>query len=271
MQPPETEPTTRPSSRIARVAPFGRGLEPQVLMTVTSSQRRPARSQAAQVLSTSRSMLSISVRPCFLENMAPKERLSVHYRQRSARPAAPCVKIGRTHFSSKVSCKGRPMRILLVEDDEILADALYRARWCSRPMRSTWPPTASRPTARCHIQTYDLVVLDVGLPGISGFEILRRLRRRKSRVPVLAADRARRAGGPGARARPRRRRLPDQALRPARTRSPRARAAAARAWRLHAGTASWPAAARHHRPPPLPRRPAGRAVGARAGRCSSCC
>ena len=58
-------------------------------------------------------------------------------------------------------------------------------RWCSRPMRSTWPATASRPTSALSIHTYDLVVLDVGLPGMSGFEILRRLRARKSRVPVL--------------------------------------------------------------------------------------
>ena len=42
MQPPDTEPTTVPSSQMASVAPTGRGLEPQVLMTVTSSQRWPA-------------------------------------------------------------------------------------------------------------------------------------------------------------------------------------------------------------------------------------
>src|SRR5471030_3332723 len=49
MQPPETEPTTRPSSQMASVAPIGRGLEPQVLMTVTSSQRWPAVIQSALV------------------------------------------------------------------------------------------------------------------------------------------------------------------------------------------------------------------------------
>ena len=59
MQPPETEPTTWPSSQMASVAPTGRGLEPQVLITVTSWQRWPPASQAAQVFSTSRSMLSM--------------------------------------------------------------------------------------------------------------------------------------------------------------------------------------------------------------------
>ena len=34
-------------------------------------------------------------------------------------------------------------------------------------------------------QAYDLVILDLGLPGLDGFEVLRRLRRRGAAVPVL--------------------------------------------------------------------------------------
>lgn len=35
------------------------------------------------------------------------------------------------------------------------------------------------------VYTYDLVILDVMLPGIDGFEVLRRMRRRKIDVPVI--------------------------------------------------------------------------------------
>ena len=76
------------------------------------------------------------------------------------------------------------MRILLVEDDEILADALYRTLVQSA-YAVDLANNGEQADRALATHTYDLVVLDVGLPGISGFEVLRRLRGRKSRVPVL--------------------------------------------------------------------------------------
>src|SRR5437762_5151298 len=58
-QPPDTEPSTMPSSRTASIAPGGRGELPHVLTTVTSSTRRSADSQSAHRFRTSRSTLSI--------------------------------------------------------------------------------------------------------------------------------------------------------------------------------------------------------------------
>jgi two-component system OmpR family response regulator len=76
------------------------------------------------------------------------------------------------------------MRILLVEDDTILADVLHRAL-----VQSAYAvdlvSNGDQADNALSIQSYDAVVLDIGLPGLSGFEVLRRLRARKSRVPVL--------------------------------------------------------------------------------------
>src|SRR6266581_6572988 len=58
-QPPETEPMTWPSSRIASMAPTGRGAEPQVLTMVPSATRRPALRQSSAVRRTSISTLSM--------------------------------------------------------------------------------------------------------------------------------------------------------------------------------------------------------------------
>lgn len=76
------------------------------------------------------------------------------------------------------------MRILLVEDDVMLADTVSRALTqsahavdCAR--------TGDEADRALATESYDLVLLDVGLPQIDGFEVLRRLRARRSTVPVL--------------------------------------------------------------------------------------
>ena len=62
MQPPETDPTTAPSSRSAMMQPTGRGDEPQVRTTVASTARLPSwrQSRSARKTVTSRfSMVNI--------------------------------------------------------------------------------------------------------------------------------------------------------------------------------------------------------------------
>src|SRR5665213_3787213 len=73
MQPPDTEPTTWPSSRTASIAPSGRGELPQVLTTVTSNTRRPWSSQSALRFNTSKSTLSIVKIPCGSAEVATLE------------------------------------------------------------------------------------------------------------------------------------------------------------------------------------------------------
>ena len=66
----------------------------------------------------------------------------------------------------------------------MLADALCRALVQSAHAVDV---TATGEEADSVLTTanYDLVILDIGLPGLSGLDVLRRLRDRKSHVPVL--------------------------------------------------------------------------------------
>jgi two-component system OmpR family response regulator len=79
---------------------------------------------------------------------------------------------------------GNAMRILLVEDDTLLADVLQRALAQSAYAVDV-AASGSLADSALAMHAYDAVVLDVGLPGLSGFEVLQRLRARKARVPVL--------------------------------------------------------------------------------------
>jgi two-component system OmpR family response regulator len=76
------------------------------------------------------------------------------------------------------------MRILLVEDDKVLADALSRAMQQSAHAVDA-VDSGELADAALATHTYDLVVLDIGLPGMSGLDVLRRLRARRSILPVL--------------------------------------------------------------------------------------
>jgi two-component system OmpR family response regulator/two-component system response regulator QseB len=74
--------------------------------------------------------------------------------------------------------------VLVVEDDPLLGDALrvglgqagFAVDWV-QDGRSAWLALRSEPFAA--------VVLDLGLPGLSGLELLRRLRAEQNAVPVL--------------------------------------------------------------------------------------
>lgn len=76
------------------------------------------------------------------------------------------------------------MRILLVEDDLLLAGAVTRALRQSAHSVQTARSGAEADQALA-LNRYDLVVLDVRLPQMDGFEVLRRLRQRRSAIPVL--------------------------------------------------------------------------------------
>src|SRR3954468_2200528 len=76
------------------------------------------------------------------------------------------------------------MRILLVEDDKVLADALSRALVQSAHAVDM-VSTGEDADHALALGIYDLAILDIGLPKLSGLDVLRRLRARKSTMPVL--------------------------------------------------------------------------------------
>lgn len=76
------------------------------------------------------------------------------------------------------------VRILIAEDDALLADGLTRALQQSGYIVD-WAADGLLADQRLTGQSYDLLILDLGLPLINGSEILQRLRARKQRLPVL--------------------------------------------------------------------------------------
>lgn len=76
------------------------------------------------------------------------------------------------------------MRILLVEDHSSLADSLAQALRATGLTVDVLQDGIAADLALTD-QDFNLVVMDVGLPRMDGFEVLARLRARGNRVPVL--------------------------------------------------------------------------------------
>ncbi len=81
------------------------------------------------------------------------------------------------------------MRVLIVEDDKALADGLIRTLRQSG-YAVDHAETGELALRACAEEHYDLVLLDLGLPGIDGFDVLRQLRRgsRAGSILILTAD-----------------------------------------------------------------------------------
>ena len=78
------------------------------------------------------------------------------------------------------------MRLLLVEDDPMIGEAvqdLLRAEHYA----VDWARDGDAADTALRTQPYDLVLLDLGLPKRDGLAVLRDLRARKNRTPVLVA------------------------------------------------------------------------------------
>lgn len=82
------------------------------------------------------------------------------------------------------------MRVLLVEDDRILGDAVVVGLGANG-YAVDWVRDGVDADGALRAQGFDAVLLDLGLPRLSGLAVLQRLRDRRDRIPVLiltAAD-----------------------------------------------------------------------------------
>lgn len=76
------------------------------------------------------------------------------------------------------------MRILLVEDDELLGSGVSDALECARYAHE-WVRDGKLALAAAQEGDFDLIILDLGLPGIDGLEVLGKLRAAGKQTTVL--------------------------------------------------------------------------------------
>jgi DNA-binding response OmpR family regulator len=76
------------------------------------------------------------------------------------------------------------MRILLVEDEERLALSLKKALMAERYAVDV-AIDGDEGFEKATVESYDLLILDVGLPKMSGFELTKKLRDEQLKIPIL--------------------------------------------------------------------------------------
>lgn len=76
------------------------------------------------------------------------------------------------------------MRLLLVEDDALLGDGL-QAGLKQKGYTVDWARDGEDAVTALQAESYGAIVLDVGLPRLSGIEVLRQIRSKGNQVPVL--------------------------------------------------------------------------------------
>lgn len=76
------------------------------------------------------------------------------------------------------------MRVLVVEDDALLGDAL-QVGLTQAGYSVDWVKDGKQADSALNLEPYSAVVLDLGLPQLSGLDVLKRLRSRNTNTAVL--------------------------------------------------------------------------------------
>lgn len=73
--------------------------------------------------------------------------------------------------------------VLVVDDDENIRDTLYEL--LSGEYRCQTAETAEKALARLDAESYDVVLTDISMPGLSGLELLGHIRQKYPDTPVI--------------------------------------------------------------------------------------
>ncbi len=73
--------------------------------------------------------------------------------------------------------------ILVVDDDENIRDTLYELISEEHPCQTA--ETAEKALARLDVESYDLVLTDISMPGLSGLELLGHIRQKYPDTTVI--------------------------------------------------------------------------------------
>ncbi len=76
------------------------------------------------------------------------------------------------------------MRILLVEDDDLLGNGIKKSL-TREGYQVDWLMDGKQGLAALKTDTFDLLLLDLGLPGMGGLELLSAIRKQHNATPVL--------------------------------------------------------------------------------------
>jgi DNA-binding response OmpR family regulator len=90
-----------------------------------------------------------------------------------------------SHSVAGIKTMSVSKRILLVDDDESLRDALAEQLTLHEEFEVIVSATGQEALEKAKEETFDMVLLDVGLPDIDGREVCRMLRRANVNVPVI--------------------------------------------------------------------------------------
>ena len=90
----------------------------------------------------------------------------------------------RSRFQAGTFCKGNGMRVLLIEDDSATAQSI-ELMLKSESFNVYTTDLGEEGVDLGKLYDYDIILLDLNLPDMSGYEVLRTLRVAKVQTPIL--------------------------------------------------------------------------------------